>query len=158
MVPNGVSVDITDGIIAITGPKGSVKRRLTKLISVSKNNTEIVIECKNKALRGTWEAHINNMIKGVTSGFLIQLKTIHAHFPMAIKVSGKDIRIENFLGEKKPRAARVMGDTKIEVKGQDVTLSGPNKEDVGNTYTSLRRATRIRFKDGRVFQDGIYKV
>jgi len=158
IIPEKVDVEVNDALIIVKGPNGAVQRKVNKLISFSKKDKELNIDGKNRALVGTWEAHIKNMFIGVTNGFTINLKTIHAHFPMSIKVNGDVITIENFLGEKKPRKARRMGDTKVDVKGQLVTLSGPDKEDVGNTYGSLRQATKIKEKDGRVFQDGIYKV
>ena len=50
------------------------------------------------------------------------------------------------------------GDAKVSVKGDEVTITGVNKEDVGQTMANLEQATKIRGKDPRVFQDGIYLV
>ncbi|MFH2106579.1 MAG: 50S ribosomal protein L6 [Candidatus Micrarchaeota archaeon] len=158
MIPEGVTVDINGNTITVKGPKGHVERTFSKLVSITKNENEVEVAAKTKMLIGTWDSHVKNMFIGVTLGYSIQLKVIHAHFPMSIKVNGKKISIENFLGEKQPRKAKIAGDAKVEVKGQIVTLSGANKEDVGNTYTSLKQATKIKMKDGRVFQDGLYKV
>jgi large subunit ribosomal protein L6 len=158
MIPDGVTVDIDGKDILVKGPKGQVKRTFSKLVYITKKGNEIEVTGSTKMLIGTWNSHVKNMIIGVTDGYSIQLKVIHAHFPMSVKVNGKNISIENFLGEKQPRKAKIAGDAKVEVNGQMVTLSGANKEDVGNTYTSLKQATKIKMKDGRVFQDGLYKV
>jgi len=77
---------------------------------------------------------------------------------MSIETKGTELWIKNFLGEKKPRKAKIIGKVKIEVKGQDVRVHGADKEAVGQTVANIRTATRIREKDGRVFQDGIFIV
>ena len=66
--------------------------------------------------------------------------------------------IKNFLGEKQPRKTRIVGNTKLEVKGQEVTVSGCDKDAIGATIANLRTATKIKDKDPRVFQDGLYVI
>jgi large subunit ribosomal protein L6 len=66
--------------------------------------------------------------------------------------------IKNFLGEKQPRKAKIVGQTKVEAKGQEMTVSGLSKEEVGQTIANLKSATRIRNRDSRVFQDGFYII
>jgi large subunit ribosomal protein L6 len=86
------------------------------------------------------------------------MKIVYAHFPMTVKVKGNLINIDNFLGERSPRVAKIMGDVKVSVKGEDVTITGINKEDVGQTMANIEQATKIKRRDPRVFQDGIYLV
>jgi ribosomal protein L6P/L9E len=47
-------------------------------------------------------SHINNMMTGVTKGYLYKMRSVYAHFPIntAISEAGKKIEIRNFLGEK----------------------------------------------------------
>jgi len=77
---------------------------------------------------------------------------------MSVKVAGDKVVIENFLGERHPRTARIVGDTKVQVKGDEVEVTGINKEHVGQTMANIEQATRIKGRDPRVFQDGIYLV
>ncbi len=107
---------------------------------------------------GTIEAHVNNMIKGVTEGYTVKLKIVYMHFPFTLKTSGKEISINNFLGEKTPRKTKIVGDCKVEVKGDEITITGINKDDVGQTAANLERATWVRARDRRVFQDGIFRL
>ncbi len=44
----------------------------------------------------------------------------------------------------------------MEVKGDDVYFIGPDKELLGQAAANVKRACRIRKKDPRVFQDGVY--
>ena len=64
--------------------------------------------------------------------------------------------IDNFLGEKAPRQTEIHGDTEVAVDGEELTLSGPNIEDVGQTAADIEQLTRVSGKDTRVFQDGVY--
>jgi large subunit ribosomal protein L6 len=84
------------------------------------------------------------------------MEVFYAHFPMQVSVDGGHVVIENFLGEKSPRRAKVRGDTQVQVDGEEVVLTGPNKEDVGQTAADIEQLTRVKDKDTRVFQDGVY--
>jgi large subunit ribosomal protein L6 len=86
------------------------------------------------------------------------MKIVYAHFPIKTAIKGDTFVVENFLGEKCPRKTKILGDTKVTVKGDQVLLNGPNVEDVGQTAANIERATKIKGFDPRVFQDGIYIV
>lgn len=162
-IPEGVEVTI-DREVKVKGPKGELSRKFNHSeISMALEGDTVVLEVKfpkkkDKAMIGTIKAHINNMITGVTDGFTYHMKIVYAHFPMSVKVAGDKVMIENFLGERHPRKARIVGDTKVQVKGDEVEISGINKEDVGQTMANLEQATKIKGRDPRVFQDGIYLV
>lgn len=111
-----------------------------------------------KAVVGTFASHIRNLIVGVKDGFEYRLKVVYAHFPIKLRVEGKEVVIENFLGEKHPRRAKIVGRCEVEVRGQEVIVRGIDKEECGQTAANLEHATRIKDKDPRVFQDGIYIV
>ena len=64
--------------------------------------------------------------------------------------------MENFYGERSPRIAQIIGDTKAEVQGEDIILQGVSIQDVGQTAANLEQATTVRRKDQRVFLDGVY--
>ena len=83
---------------------------------------------------------------------------LYSHFPIAVEIKGREILVKNFLGEKQPRKVKIMGTTKVESKGQEMTITGISKEDVGQTIANIKSATRIRNRDSRVFQDGFYVI
>src|SRR5216684_2713940 len=85
-----------------------------------------------------------------------QAATVRCDFPRKATVKGSEFIIENFLGEKFPRKTRILGETKVEVKGDQVLLTGADVEAVGQTAANIELATRIRGFDPRIFQDGIY--
>jgi len=162
-IPENVEVTINDKII-IKGPKGEVSREFNQHnIKIGKEDEKIILEVKfprkrDKAMIGTIKAHINNMITGVTRGFTYKMKIVYAHFPMTVKVQGNKVIIENFLGERHPRKAKILGDTKVQVKGDEVHITGIDKEDVGQTMANIEQTTKIKRRDPRVFQDGIYPI
>jgi len=96
------------------------------------------------------------MITGATKGYSYRLKVVFSHFPVTVKVEGDKVLIQNFLGERTPRIAKIAGQAKVEAKGQDITVTGIDLEDVGLTASSIEQATRIVGYDRRRFPDGIF--
>ena len=96
------------------------------------------------------------MIKGVSTGFVYKMKIVFVHFPTSVKVVGKEVYIENFVGERKARIANILGDTKVTIKQDDVILEGIDIDDVSQTAANIQTRAKIRKKDLRKFLDGIY--
>lgn len=159
-VPAGVTISVSGTKVKATGPKGTVERDFKgSRLEIKHEGDTIRVDAERYEMENTVRAHILNMAKGVTTGFTQKMKIRYAHFPATVEVKGKDIIIKNFLGEKKNRKTKIHGTlTKVEAKGQDVTVSGPDIEAVGQTVANIRKATKIRDHDCRVFQDGIYSV
>ena len=162
-VPEKVQLSIDDGMISVKGPKGTLVRKfdLRKIKVVKEEGRKWSVMCeypriKDKAMIGTIESHILNMIHGVTTGYEYKMKIVYSHFPIKATAKGAQITIENFLGERHPRKTRIDGATKVTIKGDEVTLQGINIEDVGQTAANIEQACKIRRFDPRVFQDGIY--
>jgi len=141
-----LSSPLFNNYIKIESVDGSVK------VSSSKDNRKI------KAAVGMFAAMIQTLAKGVAEGYEQKLKIVYMHFPVTVKVSGKEVLITNFLGEKAGRKADIIGDAKVEIKGDEITVTGISKEDVGQTSGNMEIATRIKARDRRVYQDGIFKV
>lgn len=157
-IPDNVGVSISGLHVVVQGPKGKVERTFKARNVEIKKNGDIEIVAENKAIENTLVAHVKNMFKGVTDGFTKKMKIVYAHFPINIEVKGENMAIKNFLGEKKPRRVSIQKGVLISVNGTDVIVSGTSKEAVSQTVANIRRATKIKNWDGRVFQDGIYPV
>ncbi len=163
-IPEGVTITIDDRFVTVKGQKISLTREFpVSRISMSVKGNQVILTCtlpkrKENALLGTFRSHINNMIIGVTNGFEYKMKIVYSHFPVKTTVKGDEFVIENFLGEKHPRKAGIIGDTKIKAKGDEVIITGPNKENVGQTAANIEQVTKIKRYDPRKFQDGIYIV
>jgi len=163
-IPDGVTASIENDILKIKGEKGELSRAFSHpKIDITLNGKVVVIHSKDvrrkeKALTGTFVAHINNMIKGVTEGFEYKMKTVFSHFPIKTSVDNNEFVIQNFLGERSARRAKILDGVTVEVKGEDVTVQGIDKEKVGQTVANIERATRVKKRDIRVFQDGVYRI
>lgn len=163
-IPEGVSVTIDNTNVSVSGQMGQLKRELWYPgIAIKKVNSEIVVETdktrrEQLAMLGTFESHLKNMITGVSKGYEYKMKVVYSHFPIQLKAEGNHVLISNFLGEKKARKASILGNTKVVIKGDQVVISGIDKEDVGQTAANIRTATKIKGFDPRVFQDGVYLV
>jgi large subunit ribosomal protein L6 len=164
-IPNNVKIAITNKTVTVTGEKGTLSKHLAHPeIDIQLKDNIVNINCirsstkKNKALVGTFTAHITNMITGVTQGFEYKMKTVFSHFPIKTSVEGSEFIIQNFLGERSPRRAKILEGVEVTINGDDVVVSGINKESVGQTAANIERATAVKHRDIRVFQDGVYIV
>ena len=82
--------------------------------------------------------------------------SLQGHFPMNVAISGSQIIIKNFLGEAKARQIAFSKEVKVTIAGQDITVEGIDLELVSQTAANLERITKVKGRDRRVFQDGIY--
>ncbi len=163
-IPEGVEVSLDGSKINVKGKEGELTREFnfTK-INVKKEGNEIVLS-NDKATKAekkrinTITAHIKNMIKGVQEKFEYQLKICFAHFPITVEVSGKEIIVKNFLGEKVPRKTSVAEGVEVRVEGDIIKVSSIDKELAGQAAANLERVTRVKSRDRRIFQDGLFII
>ncbi len=161
-IPDDVQLTLDGKKVTVQGKKGKLTKDFshTKLTMVKEGNT-IKLSVSNPrrteaALVGTISAHIKNMIKGVTQGWTYKMKIVFVHFPTSVKIIGKEVHIENFVGERKARIAEILGETKVTVKQEDVIIEGIDLDDVSQTAANIQTRAKIRNKDLRKFLDGIY--
>jgi len=162
-IPEGVEVVSNGSLVRVKGPKGTVERDFSyaKKVRIAKEGDAIVLETyfpdrKLKALFYAVASHIKNMIEGVLRGYRYKLRIVYSHFPINVKVDGNRVIIENFIGEKAPRVAKIVGNVKVTVTKTDIIVEGCDIESVSQTAANIEQATKIREFDRRVFVDGIY--
>jgi len=161
-IPEGVEVKIEDKVVMVKGEKGELTRDFYYApISINLEGKSIRVQAnwprkREASLVGTVCSHIQNMITGVTKGFTYKLKIVFSHFPISVKVREGTVAIENFTGERSPRTAKIIGDTKVAVKDEDIIVQGINIENVSQTAVNIQNTTKVKKKDPRVFLDGIF--
>ena len=165
-IQSGIEAKLDGFRVSIKGSKGTLERDFdsalyNKNLKMEMKDNLILISTKSdkrkiKSVVGTIASHIKNMMRGVTDGYTYKLKTVYMHFPFTVKVEGDRVVVANFLGEKSLRKAKIIGDTKVEIKGDVITVSGINKEDAGQTASNIEKATFVSARDRRIFQDGIF--
>ena len=165
-IPDGVTVNLDGNVLKVKGPKGELCRTFSHpRVVVAVKGANVTVSCeypriKEKAMVGTFRAHVRNMFRGVTEGYAYELKIVQSHFPMKVTVNDKAKRVEvgNYMGGHAIRYAAIVGDAKVKVIGTDITVTGINIEEVGQTAANMEKATQRGGFDKRVFEDGIYIV
>ena len=164
-IPKGVEIQVDGKAVTVKGPKGTLSRDFSNptynnLVKIEKNCGIVVSASsekrKMKAVAGTIRAHIRNMMLGVTDGYRYTMKILYSHFPMTVDIKGDEIHVKNFLGEKGARVAKIKGKTEVKVDKDEITLSGIDLENIGQTVQRIEQACRLTGKDRRIFQDGIF--
>ena len=161
-VPEGTTAVVEGSMIKITGPKGMLQRDFfNPMLKFGVKDNKILIEKakqtkREKALVGTARSHLKNMFAGVKDGYVYRLKICSGHFPMNVSISGNEFIIKNFLGESKPRMIKFPKEVKVTITGQDVTVEGISLELVSQTAANIESITKVKNRDKRIFQDGIY--
>ncbi|MFX1320284.1 MAG: 50S ribosomal protein L6 [Promethearchaeota archaeon] len=165
-IHKGVKVTLEGGHqIRVRGPNGDITKDFSHVrgIKVAIKDNKVIFSTnfpkrETLALIKTIVSIINNLIMGVQTNYKYVCKVAYSHFPctVEVKTDKKEVHIVNFLGERAPRVTNYLDNVKVEVEGDDVYLIGPDKESLGQVAANIKRACRIRKKDPRVFQDGVY--
>jgi large subunit ribosomal protein L6 len=164
-IPKEVTFTLNGKVLTAKGKLGSLTKDFTHAqtlnLAIDGDKINITSDFPRQstiALAGTLRNIIKNMILGVTEGYVYKMKIVFSHFPISCEVSkdGKKLAIKNFIGERNPRNVDIFPGVKIEPTKEEVTISGVDKETVGLMTARIQRECRVRNKDKRVFQDGIY--
>jgi large subunit ribosomal protein L6 len=139
-VPPKVKVEIRDRKVFVEGPKGKLDFELPGRTSIALNGDKLVLsregdDAQVKALHGLSRAIVNNMVKGVTDGFVKKLEIQGVGFKAAVQ--GKNVNL--ILGYSHPINYPIPDQIKVTVEeNTKLTIEGPNKEVVGRVAAELR--------------------
>jgi len=161
-IPSDMNLSIEGKKIIVQGNGKKIERAL-KIEGIEIKNKNNVLEVSSKKnnrkqakMIGTIIAHVKNMFNGLKEDFVYKLEVCNVHFPMTIKVEGNKLNIKNFLGETIDRKADIVDNARVEVKGNEIFVKSFDREAAGQTAANIEKATLIKYRDRRVFQDGIY--
>ena len=161
-IPDKVTVSLKKNMLTVSGPLGKTFKNFRKIpvsLEITEKNISIKTSGNRKkqyAILNTAQSIVRTLCEGVISGYTITLKVVYAHFPITVKTKDNTVIIENFQGERAPRIAKIHGQTKVVVKGDDITLTGPVLSEVSQSAAEIVQKSKIKDKDHRVFLDGIY--
>ncbi len=162
-LPEGVNARYSGLSLTMKGPKGEAVRKLfAPGVRIKAEGSKVMIEYGKKAgkkakkLVGSLTAHLKNMARGVTEGHVYKMKICSGHFPMNVTVSGNEMVIKNFFGEKWPRKVKIGPAVKVKVDGADITVESADKEAASQFAASVEQMTKRTQFDRRIFMDGIY--
>ncbi|MBR3660703.1 MAG: 50S ribosomal protein L6 [Bacilli bacterium] len=157
VIPEGVSVEVQDNLVTVKGKLGELSLELPEVISMEINGNEITLKRSDeekftKALHGTANANIANMIKGVREGYKKGLEIVGVGYRFNMKGSNLVINA----GYSHPVEMKVPEGIKVEVvSNTEITVSGISKELVGEYAANIRKVREpepykgkgIRYKD-----------
>jgi len=141
-VPAGVTVEITGNKVITKGPKGELSRELPETMSVVMEGNVITIlrpdeTIKSKSLHGLTRTLVANMVEGVHKGFTKQLEIVGVGY----RAVANGNKISLTLGFSHPIelvAPKTITITQDEKNKGLLTISGANKEEVGETAAKIR--------------------
>jgi large subunit ribosomal protein L6 len=163
-VPKDVEAEIEGTALKVKGSEGEIEKKFNiNNLEFIKKNGKIIIgnkkaTKKEKKLMNTIASHIKNMVQGVQKKFEYRLKVCFSHFPISVEIKDKEVLIKNFLGEKIPRKTKISEGVEIEINKDIIKVMSVDKELAGQTAANFEAATKIRKRDKRIFQDGIFII
>ena len=139
-LPEGVSIAVNGTSVSVTGPKGTLTREFSSLITINVNDKEVTVTRANdekhtKQLHGTTRALLNGMVEGVSKGFTKQLEIKGIGYRAQLK--GNDIVLN--MGYSHPVTINAVEGVKFEVPSQtEINVSGIDKQKVGQMAAVIR--------------------
>ncbi len=161
-IPEGITVTQKRRMLTFKGPLGKAHQSFRSIpVTLEITERKVILKTIERRKRDYAILHaarslVRNLCEGLLDGYTIKMKVVFAHFPITVKVEGRKVLIENFQGERAPRTASIIGNTKVIPNGEDVLLTGEVWTDITQTAANIELKTKVKNKDHRVFLDGIY--
>ena len=141
-VPQGVSVDVRKNTVRVKGPKGELSRTFDPDMKIELENDQIVVQRptdhrRHRALHGLTRALLNNMVTGVSQGFVRRLQIEGVGY--RAELQGENLVLS--VGYSHPVVIEPPDGISFEIeKGyRTVSVSGVDKEVVGEMAARIRR-------------------
>jgi large subunit ribosomal protein L6 len=140
-IPKGVSVSVTDHTVSVKGPKGELVRRLHPDMAVAVSGEEVTVarpsdENRHKALHGLTRTLVQNMVEGVSKGYLKTLEIQGVGYKAETKPYGVNliVGLSHQVKYEAPKGIRISVENNTVVK-----IEGPDKELVGQVAAEIRQ-------------------
>jgi large subunit ribosomal protein L6 len=140
VIPAKVKVAVSGQKVSVEGPKGKLNLELHRRTSLKVEGDKIVVsrdgdDAQAKAMHGLSRALVNNMVKGVSEGFVKRLGIQGVGFKAAVQ--GKNVNLS--LGYSHPLLYPIPDQIKVTVEeNTKLTIEGPDKAEVGRVAAEIR--------------------
>lgn len=162
VIPPKVKVEIKGQKVHVEGPKGKLDFELPRRTGVKMDGNNLVVsrdgeDSEARALHGLSRAIVNNMVKGVSEGFVKKLEIQGVGFKAAVQ--GKSVNLS--LGYSHPILYPIPEQIKVTVEeNTKLTIEGPNKQTVGQVAAEIRsfyppepyKGKGVRYSDEKVIR------
>ena len=160
-IPQGVTVQVTDGSLMVKGPKGEIKRDLPKEISINIDANKATVDHSDRetqagrSLWGTFASHLSNMIQGVTKGY--EKTLIINGVGYGANVQGQNLVLT--VGFSHPVNMEIPQGVSVESKKDKITISGHDKEVVGQFASNIKLVKPVEpYKGHGIHYEGEYVI
>lgn len=139
-IPDKVTIDLKDSQVTVKGPKGTLARELPDLVVVEQdgNTLQVAVQNNSRLARqrhGLCRTLVANMVEGVSKGFEKKLQIQGVGY--RAQAQGKKLTLN--VGYSKPVEMEMPEGISVAVeKNTEITISGIDKEVVGNTAATIR--------------------
>jgi large subunit ribosomal protein L6 len=161
-IPAKVKVEVKGQSVHIEGPKGKLDWELPRRTSLKVQDGKVVVsrqgdDAQAKALHGLSRALVNNMVKGVSEGFIKKLEIQGVGFKAAVQ--GTNVNLS--LGYSHPVVYPIPAQIKVTVEeNTKLTIEGPDRQVVGQVAAEIRsfyppepyKGKGVRYTDERVIR------
>ncbi len=161
-IPPKVKVEVKGQQVSVEGPKGKLNWELPRRTSLKVDNGKVVVsrqgdDAQAKALHGLSRALVNNMVRGVSEGFVKKLEIQGVGFKAAVQ--GKSVSLN--LGYSHPVVYPIPDQIKVTVEeNTKLTIEGPDRQSVGQVAAEIRsfyppepyKGKGVRYSDERVIR------
>ena len=162
VIPAKVKVEVKGQKIYVEGPKGKLDFELPGRTSVALSDGKVVVarageDAEAKALHGLSRAILNNLVRGVSEGFVKKLEIQGVGFKAAVQ--GKNLNLS--LGYSHPLNYPIPDQIKVTVEeNTKITIEGPSKQVVGQVAAEIRsyyppepyKGKGVRYVDEKVIR------
>jgi len=145
-VPAGVQVELNGTFAKVKGPKGEMQRTFSPLIDIAQENGQVVISRRSdlpaeRALHGTTRAVLNNMIKGVSSGF----ERILEWDGVGYRAELSGVNLVLYMGYSHPITMEPPQNISyaVDAKARHIKVMGFDKEQVGQVAADIRKVRPV---------------
>ena len=138
-IPAGVEVVVDGSTVTVKGAKGTLTRTMNSNITITKDGDTITVtrpndQKENRSLHGLTRTLIANMIEGVANGYKKELEINGIGYRAEVK--GKDLVMK--IGFSHDVIMEAPEGITVEVNGNKVTVSGADKQKVGQFAAEIR--------------------
>lgn len=164
-IPEAVEAKYENDILYLKKNDKKLERKIHPLINIKIDRNKIIISARRnrrmeRKMFGTTIAHVKNMINGFLENFKYRLQIVNVHFPMSVSFDKdkNELIVKNFLGEKKERRIKLIENVNVKITKDIIELDSFDIEKAGLVAAKIENGTKVRNKDRRVYQDGIYLI